>query len=72
MKKLIEKGDVYIGIEFGSTRIKAVMTDADGRVLASGVKNWENLLERRNNITAKEAAFLTEPFDFNIRTGYSG
>lgn len=45
MKNLIEQGDVYIGIEFGSTRIKAVMTDADGSVLANGGKNWENMLE---------------------------
>lgn len=45
MNNLIEQGNIYIGIEFGSTRIKAVMTDADGSVLASGGKNWENKLE---------------------------
>ena len=45
MKNLIEKGDIYIGIEFGSTRIKAVMTDVDGNVIASGGKTWENKLE---------------------------
>lgn len=135
MKNLIENGNIYIGIEFGSTRIKAVMTDADGSVLASGGKNWENKLENglwiytpeqihsglqecyadlladvknryntvikkvkafgisgmmhgyialdkdknilapfrtwRNNITAKEAAFLTELFDFNIPQRWS-
>ena len=45
MKNLIESGSICIGIEFGSTRIKAVMTDADGNVLASGGHNWENRLE---------------------------
>lgn len=135
MKKLIEQGNIYIGIEFGSTRIKAVLTDVNGNVLASGGKNWENKLENgmwiytpqqihnglqecyadlladvkekydivikkvkafgisgmmhgyivldrdknilapfrtwRNNITAKEAAFLTELFGFNIPQRWS-
>ncbi|WP_394961144.1 xylulokinase [Candidatus Allofournierella merdavium] len=34
-----------LGIELGSTRIKAVLTDASGRVLASGSCDWENRLE---------------------------
>lgn len=135
MKTLIDQGNIYIGIEFGSTRIKAVMTDADGNVLAIGGKNWENKLEDgmwiytpeqihnglqecyadllsdvkskygtvikkvkafgisgmmhgyivldkdrnflapfrtwRNNITAKEAGFLTELFRFNIPQRWS-
>lgn len=135
MKKLIEEGNIYIGIEFGSTRIKAVMTDAGGRVLASGGKNWENRFENglwiytpeqihsglkecyanlladvkskygtvikkvkafgisgmmhgyvaldkskniiapfrtwRNNVTQKEAAYLTELFGFNIPQRWS-
>ena len=33
-----------IGIEFGSTRIKAVMIDNEGHVLASGFHDWENKL----------------------------
>ena len=130
MKNLIESGSICIGIEFGSTRIKAVMTDADGNVLASGGHTWENRLENglwvytpeqihtglqkcyadlaaevekkyntqikevkafgisgmmhgyialdkdrnilapfrtwRNNVTAKEASFLTGLFEFNI------
>jgi len=45
MKNLIEQGNIYIGIEFGSTRIKAVMSDENGTVLASGGKNWENQLK---------------------------
>jgi len=135
MKNLIEQGNIYIGIEFGSTRIKAVMSDENGTVLASGGKNWENQLKNdmwiytpkqihsglqecyadlfadvkakyntvikkvkafgisgmmhgyialdknknilapfrtwRNNITAKEAAFLTELFGFNIPQRWS-
>ena len=42
IRKIIEEGDAVIGIEFGSTRIKAVMTDRDGRPLASGGFTWEN------------------------------
>lgn len=33
-----------LGIEFGSTRIKAVLVDADGAVLATGGHDWENEL----------------------------
>ena len=33
-----------LGIEFGSTRIKAVLTDPSGAVLASGGHTWENSL----------------------------
>ena len=33
-----------LGIEFGSTRIKAVLADENGKVLASGSYGWENRL----------------------------
>lgn len=33
-----------LGIEFGSTRIKAVLTDEHARVLATGGYDWENIL----------------------------
>jgi sugar (pentulose or hexulose) kinase len=46
MKELVESGRTVIGIEFGSTRIKAVMADPQtGEVLASGGHGWENRLE---------------------------
>lgn len=32
----------YLGIELGSTRIKAVLIDEKGQMLASGGHNWEN------------------------------
>ena len=41
----IAGGDTYLGIEFGSTRIKAVLIDKNHAVLASGGHNWENRLE---------------------------
>ena len=41
----IAGGDTYLGIEFGSTRIKAVLIDKNHEVLASGGHNWENRLE---------------------------
>ena len=42
---VIEEGRTALGIEFGSTRIKAVLTDLDGSVLATGFHDWENSLE---------------------------
>ena len=40
----IEAGQTALGIEFGSTRIKAVLIDLDGNVLGTGVYDWENKL----------------------------
>ena len=34
-----------LGIELGSTRIKAVLTSFDGTILASGMHDWENRFE---------------------------
>lgn len=44
-KQLIEGGKAILGIEFGSTRIKAVLMDDKGTVLASGGHGWENRFE---------------------------
>ena len=41
-KELIEAGKTAIGIEFGSTRIKAVMVDDKGLPIAQGGFAWEN------------------------------
>ncbi len=38
----IDLSKCVVGIELGSTRIKAVLTDFAGIVLASGVSEWEN------------------------------
>ena len=41
----IRNKETYIGIEFGSTRIKAVLTGADHTPIASGSYDWENQYE---------------------------
>lgn len=43
-KQAIEKGDTTLGIEFGSTRIKAVLLDREHNTLAVGTYDWENQL----------------------------
>lgn len=43
--RAIDSGKTYLGIEFGSTRIKAVLIDDACRPLASGGHAWENRLE---------------------------
>ncbi|MCD8330628.1 MAG: FGGY-family carbohydrate kinase [Lachnospiraceae bacterium] len=40
----IEQGKTALGIEFGSTRIKGVLIDYEGNVLATGSHEWENAL----------------------------
>ena len=41
IKKTIEEGKAVLGIEFGSTRIKAVLIDEDKSPIASGSYDWE-------------------------------
>src|SRR5574344_219866 len=43
-KATIESGKAILGIEFGSTRIKAVLIDADNKPIAQGSHEWENQL----------------------------
>lgn len=45
MKEAILNGKTALGIEFGSTRIKAVLTDEHNQPIASGAHDWENRLE---------------------------
>lgn len=45
-KNIIENGEAVLGIEFGSTRIKAVLIDNVGTILATGLFDWENHLEQ--------------------------
>ena len=44
-KETLEKGEAVLGIELGSTRIKAVAIDREGGILAKGEFAWENRLE---------------------------
>lgn len=43
-KQTIESGKAVLGIEFGSTRIKAVLIDEEHKPIASGSHEWENQL----------------------------
>ena len=45
IRNAIEKGQTALGIEFGSTRIKAVLIGPDHAPLASGSHEWENRYE---------------------------
>lgn len=48
IRAAIEAGKTALGIEFGSTRIKAVLIDETHAPIAMGTHDWENRLE--NNI----------------------
>lgn len=43
-KSTIESGKAILGIEFGSTRIKAVLIDEENKPIAQGSHSWENQL----------------------------
>lgn len=45
IQKAIEDGKTVLGVEFGSTRIKAVLVGEDHTPLASGSHEWENRFE---------------------------
>ena len=44
VKKTLESGKAVLGIELGSTRIKAVLVDQMGSVIETGGFDWENSL----------------------------
>ena len=48
IKNNIQSGNTVLGIEFGSTRIKAVLVDDSHNPIAMGTHDWENRLQ--NNI----------------------
>ncbi len=45
IQKAIETGETALGIEFGSTRIKATLIGLDHTAIASGNHSWENQYE---------------------------
>jgi sugar (pentulose or hexulose) kinase len=45
IQKAIESGKTVLGVEFGSTRIKAVLIGEDHAPMASGSYEWENRFE---------------------------
>ncbi|MBQ6774133.1 MAG: FGGY-family carbohydrate kinase [Synergistaceae bacterium] len=64
-KELILSGKTALGIEFGSTRIKGVLIDYEGHVLASGWHEWENSLV--NGVWT----YSLEEVDEGLRSCYS-
>ncbi|OQB20410.1 MAG: L-fuculokinase [Firmicutes bacterium ADurb.Bin182] len=44
-KSIIQNGETYLGIELGSTRIKAVLIDKEHNRVAEGSESWENRFE---------------------------
>ena len=48
VKEVIESGRAVLGIELGSTRIKAVLIGEDHAPIASGDHGWGNRLENGN------------------------
>jgi len=66
----------YLGIEFGSTRIKAVLIDEKFTPIASGAYNWENQLEGgywtyalENVWTGVQSAYRELAADFESKYG---
>ncbi|MBR0477035.1 MAG: ATPase, partial [Treponema sp.] len=45
IKEFILGGNACLGLEFGSTRIKAVLIDRQKKPIASGAFDWENSLD---------------------------
>lgn len=45
VRKVIADGRAVLGIEFGSTRIKAVLIGEEHEIIATGIHDWENRLE---------------------------
>ena len=73
-RAMIAAGTTALGIEFGSTRVKAVLVAPDGAVLAEGVYDWENRFEggywtyRESDILAAlQGCFAALKADVNAR-----
>lgn len=81
VKNSIVNGKTALGIEFGSTRIKAVLIDENNEVIASGGHDWENRLvnniwtydladvwEGLKDCYGKMAADVKEKYDLTLET----
>lgn len=81
IKSEIENGNTALGIEFGSTRIKAVLVGADNAPIAAGAHDWENRLENGiwtyslediwtglQDAYAKMAADVKDKYDLTLTT----
>ena len=57
-KQTIEAGKAILGIEFGSTRIKAVLIDENNTPIAQGSHEWATLIYAkmfRSSTTARSS-----------------
>ncbi len=77
-KSTIINGRAVLGIEFGSTRIKAVLTDEKNEPIASGTHDWENRLENgiwtysiEDIITGLKSCYKSLKKDVNEKYGVS-
>ena len=66
----------YLGIEFGSTRIKAVLTDENYTVIASGAYDWQNSLidgcwtySQEEMITGLQGSYAAMAEDYSRKFG---
>lgn len=48
-KETIAAGKAILGIEFGSTRIKAILIDSDNNPIAQGFHTWVMTNNKDNN-----------------------
>lgn len=64
-KATIEAGKAILGIEFGSTRIKAVLIDEDNNPIAQGAHEWENQL------VDKLWTYSTEAIWYGLQDSYA-
>lgn len=48
IREVIEAGEAALGIELGSTRIKACLIGPDQQPIATGTRDWENAFEDHN------------------------
>ncbi|GIQ69083.1 ATPase [Xylanibacillus composti] len=75
-KEAIINGDTSLGIELGSTRIKAVLIDRHFQTIASGSYEWENQLkggywtyDQADMITGLQSAYREMKREVNKRYG---
>ncbi len=84
VRELIAEEKCFLGIEFGSTRVKAVLCDESSQPVASGAHEWENRLEngvwtysQEDIITALQSCYADLKRDVRERfsvtlTGFAG
>lgn len=64
-KETIAAGKAVLGIELGSTRIKAVLIDEDNNPIAQGAHEWENQL------VDKMWTYSTEAIWYGVQDSYA-